>query len=113
VGEAADDLQVRAPYTPLRPHAVRAIVVRAAHRADLSVVTAHRLRHSAATAMLREGASLSEIAAVLRHRNLATTAIYAKVASHVLRVELHNFRVNAPDRALRRPLPRSSSNRSA
>jgi integrase/recombinase XerD len=76
--EASLFLLVRAPYAPLSPHAVRAIVTRAA-RAGLSGVAAHRLRHSAATGMLREGASLSEIAAVLRHRNLATTAIYAKV----------------------------------
>ena len=30
-------------------------------------------------AMLREGASLAEIAQVLRHREIKTTAIYAKV----------------------------------
>ena len=78
-------MQVRAPYAPLSPHAVRAIVARATHRAGLSGVAAHRLRHSAATGMLREGASLSEIAAVLRHRNLATTAIYAKVDHATLR----------------------------
>jgi len=83
--EASLFLQVRAPYAPLRPPAVRAIVARAAHRAGLPGVAAHRLRHSVATGMLREGASLSEIAAVLRHRNLATTAIYAKVDHATLR----------------------------
>jgi site-specific recombinase XerD len=40
---------------------------------------AHVLRHSVATSMLREGVSLQEIAAVLRHRSLLTTEIYAKV----------------------------------
>lgn len=40
---------------------------------------AHVLRHSAATSMLRQGASLYEIAAVLRHRSIETTTIYAKV----------------------------------
>ena len=40
---------------------------------------AHLLRHTAATQMLRKGASLSEIAHVLRHRHVDTTAIYAKV----------------------------------
>jgi site-specific recombinase XerD len=40
---------------------------------------AHRLRHTAATGMLRAGASLSEVAEVLRHRSESTTAIYAKV----------------------------------
>ena len=40
---------------------------------------AHVLRHSVASSMLREGVSLQEIAAVLRHRSLLTTEIYAKV----------------------------------
>ena len=36
-------------------------------------------RHAAATAMLRHGVSLQEIAKVLRHRSVETTQIYAKV----------------------------------
>lgn len=40
---------------------------------------AHLLRHSAATAMLRGGASLETIATVLRHQSTDTTALYAKV----------------------------------
>lgn len=40
---------------------------------------AHLLRHSAATAMLRSGASLDAIATVLRHQSTDTTAYYAKV----------------------------------
>ena len=39
----------------------------------------HRLRHSAATAMLRAGASLEEVARVLRPRSTQVTALYAKV----------------------------------
>jgi len=39
----------------------------------------HLLRHSLATRMLREGASLSEIGDILRHRGVNTTQIYAKV----------------------------------
>ena len=39
----------------------------------------HVLRHSLATAMLAKGATFKEIADVLRHRNIETTAIYAKV----------------------------------
>ena len=37
------------------------------------------LRHSAATAMLRGGATLDAIGTVLRHRSPGTTAHYAKV----------------------------------
>jgi site-specific recombinase XerD len=40
---------------------------------------AHVLRHSAATTMLRHGASLQEISTVLRHQSVASTQIYAKV----------------------------------
>ena len=40
---------------------------------------AHLLRHSVATSMLRSGASLDDVAALLRHRSIATTQIYAKV----------------------------------
>jgi len=42
-------------------------------------IGAHVLRHSVACRMLRAGASLKDIADVLRHRRLDTTMIYAKV----------------------------------
>ncbi len=68
-----------APHGPLGSSAVISIVRDACKRAQLPPVGAHRLRHSAATTMLRRGATLGEIAQVLRHRHPATTAIYAKV----------------------------------
>jgi site-specific recombinase XerD len=40
---------------------------------------AHVLRHSLATSLLRQGASLVEIGELLRHQSPNTTAIYAKV----------------------------------
>ena len=57
------------------------VILRAASRAGLeSTVTGTRiLRHTAATRMLRRGASIKEIADVLRHKCLDTTAIYMKV----------------------------------
>jgi site-specific recombinase XerD len=48
-------------------------------------VGAHRLRHTAATEMLRRGGSLAEIGQVLRHREQKTTAQYAKVDRRALR----------------------------
>ncbi len=45
----------------------------------------HILRHSLATNMLRKGASLGEIGEILRHRDLSTTQIYAKVDMEALR----------------------------
>lgn len=63
------------------PGTVSTIVRRALARAGLcpAVKGAHLLRHSLATRMLRQGASLSEIGQVLRHRSVNTTEIYAKV----------------------------------
>ena len=46
---------------------------------------AHLLRHSLATRMLNGGASLTEVADILRHRQLQTTQIYAKVDVKALR----------------------------
>jgi site-specific recombinase XerD len=40
---------------------------------------AHALRHTAATGLLRAGASLKEVADILGHRSIDTTVIYAKV----------------------------------
>jgi site-specific recombinase XerD len=70
---------MRAPRRGLTRSAVSALVGRAAQRAEISELTAHRLRHTAATDMLRSGASLPEVGQVLRHASLLSTAIYAKV----------------------------------
>ena len=71
--------RVRAPLDQLSPGGVSAIVQRACRRAGLPVVGAHRLRHTAATEMLRAGGSLTEVGQVLRHRSRDVTSIYAKV----------------------------------
>jgi len=78
-------LSARAPAGPLSASAIKAVVRAACVRAGVPPVGAHRLRHTAATQMLRVGASLPEIAQVLRHRKLETTAIYAKVDREALR----------------------------
>ena len=78
-------LLARAPYRQMSGQTVTCIVHRACVRAGLPVVHAHRLRHTAATEMLRAGGSLPEVAQVLRHRQLATTNIYAKVDHRSLR----------------------------
>ena len=67
-----------APFTTLDPVSVSCIVARAARRAGLAVVHAHRLRHTAATETLNAGASLHEVAQLMRHASVATTVIYAK-----------------------------------
>jgi site-specific recombinase XerD len=64
------------------------IVDRALRRAGVvrpSRGAAHLLRHSVATSMLRQGASLEDIAPILRHCSVETTQIYAKVDIKALR----------------------------
>jgi integrase/recombinase XerD len=65
--------------------ALRGILGRACTRAGVSYACPHRLRHTAATAMLRQGASVAEIGQVLRHRQPRATAIYAAVDDDRLR----------------------------
>ena len=72
-------LRVTAPRQGLNRSTIGWVVRAACDRAGLVRVGAHRLRHTAATGMLRQGASLAEIGQVLRHREQKTTAIYAKV----------------------------------
>ncbi len=71
--------RLRAPYGGFSAGAVSQIVRRACQRAGLPLVGAHRLRHTAATEMLRAGGSLTEVGQVLRHRGRDVTSIYAKV----------------------------------
>jgi len=75
-----------APRTGLSPAGVSEVVVVASERAGLGRIGAHRLRHTAASAMLRHGAPLAEVAEVLGHRDSSTTAIYAKVDVASLRL---------------------------
>lgn len=78
-------LQVQGPPIGVSVAAVIGIVRRACKRAGITVVSPHRLRHSAATAMLRAGASLEEVGEVLRHRSSQVVALYAKVDFVALR----------------------------
>ena len=71
--------RLRAPYVGLSSGAVSQLVRRVSVRAGLPPVGAHRLRHTAATEMLRAGGSLTEVGQVLRHRGRDVTSIYAKV----------------------------------
>lgn len=75
-----------APLRPLSRIAVKCIVMRTLARAGIesSAKGAHMLRHSAATAMLRNGVTLSGVGAVLRHRSPTMTMHYAKVDFELL-----------------------------
>jgi len=58
---------------------VRSAIHSAFARADLPCRGTHVLRHTAATIMVQGGATIKEVADVLRHRSINTTAIYTKV----------------------------------
>lgn len=82
----ADDrlfLRTIPPFAALASSpAVAHIVKRALRRAGITDAPsrgAHMLRHSAATGMLRAGATMESIAAILRHRSVETTNLYARV----------------------------------
>lgn len=66
---------------PLTASAVRTAMRKAFGRCYPGEPThgTHVLRHSLATGMLAKGATFKEIADILRHRHIETTAIYAKV----------------------------------
>lgn len=71
-----------APYDePIRTGVVQRAVRDAYRRCGWTRTRVHALRHSVASRLLRRGRPLKEIADVLRHRSLDTSAIYAKVDS--------------------------------
>jgi site-specific recombinase XerD len=81
-------LRTRAPWRGVaKSSSISAIVGRALKRAQVQSTThgAHQFRHSLATNMLRQGASLTEIGQVMRHRDPNTTRLYAKVDLGALR----------------------------
>jgi site-specific recombinase XerD len=71
----------RGSCAPMTSRAIRDVVRSALRRAGVAAPTtgSHLLRHTLATRLIRRGASLKEIADLLGHRSLDTTAIYAKV----------------------------------
>jgi integrase len=77
-------LRVRAPIVALSAGGVTAVVRQACRRAGMPLCGAHRLRHTAATELLRAGGSLAEVGQVLRHQESATTSLYAKVDRRAL-----------------------------
>jgi integrase/recombinase XerD len=78
-------VSMHAPLRPLSPIAVTQVVATGCNRAGIEPIRAHRLRHTLASELLRAGMPLAQIAPILRHASLATTAIYAKVDREALR----------------------------
>jgi len=81
-------IRMRAPRRGFSDgQAVGTIVRRTLAQAGLNPALkgAHLLRHSLATTLLHNGASLTEIGELLRHQNIETTRMYAKVDQEALR----------------------------
>jgi len=76
-----------APYTRILARQISLTAERAIRRSEVKTRSfgAHQFRHSAATAWLSQGMTLQAIGAVLRHRDVDTTALYAKVDVNLLR----------------------------
>lgn len=72
-------ISVIAPLLGLSNGAIGQIVKVACQRAGVQPVGSHQIRHTLATKMLNTGASLFEVSQLLRHADLSTTSIYAKV----------------------------------
>jgi integrase/recombinase XerD len=70
-------LKATAPYRPITAETVRGVVSLACDRVGMARFGPHRLRHLVATETLRAGAPLSEVAQLLRHATVGTSAIYA------------------------------------
>ena len=78
-------LTCRAPRGPIRPDLVNDVIERGCLRAGIARFGPHRMRHALAGQLLRQGVGLVAISQVLRHQDLATTAVYAKVDLPALR----------------------------
>jgi integrase/recombinase XerD len=82
-------ITIVAPKRPLSRATVTQTAARALRHAgvDAPFFGAHLFRHSTATTLLSQGASLQTIGTVLRHTSVETTALYAKV-DHTLLQEV-------------------------
>jgi site-specific recombinase XerD len=74
---------------PLDRHLIGRIVHRVGRAAGVPGVHPHRLRHTLATQAINRGMRLEAIAALLGHRKMEMTLIYARIANRVVADEYH------------------------
>ena len=82
----------------LGPESVRQALLRVAEDAGLGTVTAHQLRHTLATQAINRGMSLEAIAALLGHKSMRMTMVYAKISNRTVADEY--FKVSEQVEAL-------------
>lgn len=102
VGRCLDDwMAARRNYTwtdlmfvrngePISYGAVADAVQRAATAAGLGRITPHQLRHTLATQAVNRSMSMESIAAMLGHRSLSMTLVYARIANRTVEKEYFN-----------------------
>jgi integrase/recombinase XerD len=73
---AVDRLFVTTQRTALKPTIVWHLIQRYARQAGLPHITTHSVRHACATEMLRGGASVRHVQAMLGHSQIKTTQIH-------------------------------------
>lgn len=78
------DLLLTNDGRPLNRHAVTRMVNRAGRRAGLGHLHPHQLRHTLATQAINRGMRLEAIAALLGHRSLRMTVVYARIANRTV-----------------------------
>ena len=69
---------------PLNRSAVTRMLNRVTNKAGIEHVTAHRLRHTLATQAINRGMSLEAVAALLGHRSMDMTMVYARIADRTV-----------------------------
>ena len=69
---------------PLNRHQITRILNRVAKQAGIGHVHPHQLRHTLATQAINRGMSLEAIAAMLGHKTLRMTLVYARVADQTV-----------------------------
>jgi site-specific recombinase XerD len=82
----------------LGPESVRQALLKIAEQAGLGTVTPHQLRHTLATQAINRGMSLEAIAALLGHKSMRMTMVYAKIANRTVADEY--FKVSEQVEAL-------------
>lgn len=84
-------VRLRRPHTALTPAGISDIVAHRGSTAGLGVIHAHRLRHTAATAVIATGGSITEAGELLGHATATTTRIYARTDLTSLRTLATEF----------------------
>lgn len=101
---AGHPAKLRIPYLfvnhgqRIGPSKVNKAVAKAAKAAGISPVTPHQLRHTLATQAINRGMSMEAIAALLGHRSMRMTMVYARIANRTVAEEY--FKVSEKVEAL-------------